>query len=109
LSTKHAISTEIKQVRISEAETLPNFFARTVNFSSMLPGCVTSVEKSSGPPTSLRIEKVEDHKEERRTGREAEGADEVGVAGKGVEEAIPTPSEGSQKPQSGRKRGREVR
>jgi hypothetical protein len=48
----------------------------------MLPGCVTSVEKSSGPPTDLRIGKVEEMREERGTGREVERADEVEVVGK---------------------------
>jgi hypothetical protein len=75
----------------------------------MLPVCVTSVEKPSGPLTGLKLEKVEDPKEERGAGREAERADEVGVAGKGVEEAIPRPSEGPQKPQFGRKKGGAVK
>jgi hypothetical protein len=62
---------------------------------------VTSAEKPSGPLKDLKLEKVEDPKEERGTGREAERALEVGVAETEVGEGlIPSLSERvlSQKP-----------
>jgi hypothetical protein len=61
---------------------------------------VTSAEKSSGRLRGLSLEKVEELKEERGTGREAEPALEVGVPKKQAEGAIPSLSERvlSQKP-----------
>jgi hypothetical protein len=68
----------------------------------MLPGCVTSVQKPSGPLAGLKLEKVEDLKEETGEGREADRAHEVGDTGRRPSRAVPKPQKGSKSRQSQR-------